>query len=68
MLRAIDMNYFLSILPDAVSSPSEPIAILLWGVALVLLTFLKPGNKVVVSQEAAPAGQSNNSPLVARVS
>ena len=62
------MNYFLSILPDSVMTVSEPVAIFVWGVALMLLSFRKPGgNKVVISQqEAAP--QQPESRFAVRVS
>jgi hypothetical protein len=65
----IGMNYILGLLPDFVSSASEPTAIFVWGIALVLLSSWRPhASRAGVAQQIAAPQRPTESPLVARVS
>ena len=60
------MNFILTLLPDPTSSVSEPLAVLLWGIALVLLSTRRTRSSVS-PHETVAAQEPADAPLVARI-
>lgn len=61
------MNFLLAIFPDSVLTTTEPMAVMLWGIALLLLSTWRPAKSLTAN--VSPAGQQESkSPRAATVS
>ena len=60
------MNSILAMFPDSFSTATEPMAIMLWGIALLLLSTWRPAKSLTT--QVSPAGQqASTSPLSTNV-
>ena len=62
------MNAIFALLPDSAYAASEPLAIFLWGIALVLLSFRLANKPAASHEEPGASPKPSDSPLIAKVS